>query len=299
MAGADPLLSQHVAVHAVARVAAVAALAIVPIGGGAQEAPPPAAAPADEAGFFVWTDTSLSLLPWGDGFEVDPSEQTTFTFEHAHESSIGDMFLFVDYTKFLHQDGDDTTWYAEIGPRFSLGKFFDKDLSRTLFKQSLFEIKDVLFATQYERGEDPDVAEAVLLGVGFDLDVREAGLLGGLTKFNYVQLNFYGRAEMVQGVESGFRDAQITMVASYPFKIGNAQMLADGYFDWVLGFGDEDWSYHINPQVTWDVGAGRGKPGKLLVGLELDLWWNKYQIPSSSAFDTDQNALSLLVKYHL
>jgi nucleoside-specific outer membrane channel protein Tsx len=67
----------------------------------------------------------------------------------------------------------------------------------------------------------------------------------------------------------------------------------------VLGFGDEDWSYHINPQVTWDVGAGRGNPGRLLVGLELDFWWNKYQIPSSSVFDTDQNALSLLVKYHL
>lgn len=298
MARVDFLSSRRTAIGAV-RVAVVATLTFVPIAGRAQEAPPAADAPAEDPGFFIWTDTSLSLLPWGDGFEVDPSEQTTLTFEHAHESRIGDTFLFVDYTKFLHQDGDDTTWYAEIGPRFSLGKFFDKDLSRTLFKKSLFEIKDVLFATQYERGEDPDVAEAVLLGVGFDLDVREAGLLGGLTKFNYVQLNFYGRNEMVQGAESGFRDAQITMVASYPFKIGKAQLLADGYFDWVLGIGDEDWSYHINPQVTWDAGAGRGKPGRLLVGLELDLWWNKYQIPSSSAFDTDQNALSLLVKYHL
>ena len=157
----------------------------------------------------------------------------------------------------------------------------------------------MLFATQYERGEDPDVAEAVLLGVGFDLDVRELGVLGGLARFNYVQLNFYGRAEMVEGVQSGFRDAQITMVASYPFTIGNVQLLADGYFDWVLGFGNEDWSFHINPPLTVDLGARRDNPGKFFAGIELDLWWNKYQIPSSSAFDTDQAAISLMFKYHL
>ena len=257
-----------------------------------------APASADEPAFF-WTDTSLSLLPYGSGFAVDPSEQSTFTFEHAHESKIGDTFVFIDYTHFRDTDGDDTTWYGEFGPRFSLGKILDKDLSHVLFRRSLFEIKDVLFATQYERGEDPDVAEAVLLGVGFDLDVRELGVLGGLAKFNYVQLNFYGRAEMVEGVQSGFRDGQITMVASYPFSIGNMQLLADGYFDWVLGFGNEDWSYHINPQLTIDLGARRNNPGKLFVGLELDLWWNKYQIPDSAGFDTNQSALSLMIKYHL
>jgi nucleoside-specific outer membrane channel protein Tsx len=253
----------------------------------------------DEGRFLLWSDSSLSLLPWGDGFEVDPAEQATLTFEHAHESTIGDTFLFVDYTRFLHEDGDDTTWYAEIGPRMSFGKVFDKDLSLTLFKRSIFEIKDVLLATQYERGKDADIAEAVLLGIGLDLDVREAGLLGGLAKFNYVQLNFYGRAELIEGAESGFRDAQITMVASYPFRIGQSQFLVDGYFDWVLGIGNEDWNFHINPQLTMDLGAIRDKPGKLFVGIELDLWWNKYQIVNSPAFDTNQSALSLLIKYHL
>jgi nucleoside-specific outer membrane channel protein Tsx len=289
-----------------ALIVAAGALILLPTLAAAQEAVPGAddntpeqTAGTEDQGFLFWSDASLSLLPWGTGFAVDPDEQSTITFEYAHESQIGDIFLFVDYNKFLHTDGDDTTWYAEIGPRFSLGKFFDTDLSRALFKKSLFEIKDVLFATQYERGEDPDVAEAVLLGVGFDLDVREAGLLGGLGKFNFVQLNFYGRNEMVEGAESGFRDAQITMVASYPFMIGKRPWLADGYFDWVVGFGDEDWSYHINPQVTTDLGAARNNPGKLFVGIELDFWWNKYQIPSSAGFDTDQAAISLLVKYHL
>ena len=266
----------------------------------AQEtAPQEAPAGVDDPGFLFWTDTSLTLLPYGDGFVVDPSEQSTLTLEHAHESTIGDLFLFVDFVKFHGTSADDATWYGEFAPRFSLGKILDKDFSHTLFPHSLFEIKDVLLAATYERGEDPDVAEAVLLGVGLDLDVRATGLLGGLGKFNYVQLNFYGRAELIEGAESGFRDAQITMVASRSFAIGKYQFLADGYFDWVLGIGSEGWNFHLNPQLTMDLGAVRNKPGKLFVGLEVDLWWNKYQIPNSPVFDTNQSAVSLLLKYHL
>ena len=278
-------------------------LGVAPIPARAQEAAPavgnesPAA--GEDAGFFFWTDSSFSLLPYGDGYAVDPDEQSTITFEHAHASKMGDLFMFVDFTKFHGNAADDTTWYGEFGPRFSFGKLFGKDFSYTLFKRSLFEIKDVLLATQYERGEDPDVAEAVLLGIGLDLDVREAGILGGLAKFNYVQVNFYGRAELTEGTDSGISDMQITMVASYPFAIGKSQFLVDGYFDWVVGLGNEDWNFHLNPQVTMDLGAAWNKPRKLYVGLEFDFWWNKYQIPNSADFDTNQSAVSLLIKYHL
>jgi nucleoside-specific outer membrane channel protein Tsx len=261
---------------------------------GAAVAPP-------EDKFFLFTDTSVSLLPYGVGFEVDPDHQSTFTIEHAHASKIGDFFGFVDFNQFhgAPQGAEDSTWYAEISPRLSLGKVLGKDLSHTFFKRSLFEIKDVLIAGQYERGEDPDVAEAVLLGIGFDLDVRDVGILGRLGKFNYVQLNIYGRNELTPTTKNGFHDAQITMVASYPFQVGAQQFLVDGYFDWVLGIGaDEDWSYHLNPQITWDAGAPSGHPGKFYVGVEVDLWWNKFQIPNSPGFDTNQQAVSLLLKYH-
>ena len=253
----------------------------------------------ESSGFFFFTDTSLSLLPYGVGYEVDPSEQSTFTFEHADASKIGDLFMFVDFSKFHDTEDNDSTWYGEFSPRLSFGKIFKKDLSHTFFKRSLFEIKDVLLAAQYERGEDPDLAEAVLVGLGLDLDVRGAGLLGRLGKFNYVQLNFYGRINLTEGAESGFSDMQISMVASYPFNIGDNQFLIDGYFDWVLGLGSETWSYHINPQLTMDLGAKWDKPGRFYVGVELDFWWNKYQIPNTPEFDTNQAAVSLLLKYHL
>ena len=89
------------------------------------------------------------------------------------------------------------------------------------------------------------------------------------------------------------------MAAARPFSIGRARFLADGYFDWVVGLGSEDWNYHLNPQVSLDVGHLWGAPDKLYAGVEVDLWWNKYQIPDSPAFDTNQSAVSLMLKYHL
>ena len=270
-------------------------------GSGAEQATPPAeAAPTPPAAkhYFNWTDNSITLLPYGWGFEVDPGEQSTITFEHAHDSAIGDFFLFVDVIKYHDAEGDDTTWYGEISPRLSLGKTLGKDLSFALHRYSLFEVKDVLIAATYERGEDADVAEAALLGVGFDLDVREAGWLGPLGKFKYIQLNLYGRAELTEGARQGFHDMQVTMVAAKPFAIGSAQFLADGYFDWVVGLGSEEWSYHLNPQVSLDVGNFWGTPDRFYAGVELDFWWNKYQIPDSPAFDTDQAAVSLMFKGH-
>jgi len=263
----------------------------------AQEAEPPG---DEDPGFFLWTDTSISLLPYGRGFEVDPDEQSTITLEHAHESRIGDLFMFIDATDYHGQPegSDSATFYGEIGPRLSFGKLFNREISCTLFERSLFVIEDVLLATQYERGEDPDLSEAALIGIGFDLDIHKAGLLGRLQKFNYVQLNIYGRAELTKGTENGINDAQISMNASYPLDIGGHNFLIDGYFDWVLGLGEEEWSYHLNPQLTMDVGTKWDRPKKFFVGFELDFWWNKYQIPNSSALDTNQQAVSLLFKYH-
>jgi nucleoside-specific outer membrane channel protein Tsx len=255
----------------------------------AQEAAP--AAPHDASvepkPFIYWSDNSLTPLVYGSGFVVDPDEQSTITFEHAHGSKIGDLFVFVDAIKFhgAPRGADDSTWYGEISPRLSLGKTLDKDLSFTL-------VDDVLVAATYERGEDADTAEAALVGVGFDLDVAKSG-------FKYLQLNVYGRSELTEGARNGFHDVQVTLVAARPFTVGKARILADGYFDWVLGLGSQDWNYHLNPQVSVDVGNLWGAPDRFFAGVEVDLWWNKYQIPNSPGFDTNQSAISLLFKYHL
>ena len=264
--------------------------------------PPPSAASATAPqSFFNWTDTSITILPYGWNFRVDPSRQTTLTFEHAHDSAIGDFFGFVDLIWFHNApDGSSSfNWYGELHPRLSVGKLLQKDLSFTLFERSVFEFKDVLFAMQYERGRNPGVAEAVLIGMGIDLDVRRLGLLGRLGKFKYLQINFYARAELTEGTKKGFRDMQITLAAAYPFEIAGARFLIDGYFDWVLGIGSEVSSFHLNPQIKLDVGHLIWKaPEKFYAGVELDFWTNKYQIRSTPAFGTNQFAVSLLLKYH-
>jgi len=264
----------------------------------------PALLVADESAgksdsFLFWMDNSIKLTPYGWGYAIDPSEQSNLTFEHAHESQIGDLYLFVDVAYLHHTSGgDDEAVYGEFSPRLSLGKLMDKDLSFALFGKSLFEFKDVFLAGQYERGEDPDLAEAVLLGVGFNLDVRKAGLLGPLAKFRFIQLNIYGRSELSGSAPRGFRDIQVTMVAAYPITIGRARFLVDGFFDWVLGLGAEETSFHINPLVSLDVGNFWAKPDKLRAGVGFDLWWSKYQIPNSAELDTNQSAMTLFVKWH-
>jgi nucleoside-specific outer membrane channel protein Tsx len=88
------------------------------------------------------------------------------------------------------------------------------------------------------------------------------------------------------------------MVAGYPIELGPARFLIDGYFVWVLGIGDEQESFHLNPQVKLDIGNFWGAPEKLYAGVELDWWWDKYQIESTEEFDTNQKAWSLLLKFH-
>lgn len=67
----------------------------------------------------------------------------------------------------------------------------------------------------------------------------------------------------------------------------------------MVSLGSEDWNYHLNPQVSVDVGNFWGKPDKLFAGVEIDFWRNKYQIPDSPGLDKNQSAISLMFKYHL
>jgi nucleoside-specific outer membrane channel protein Tsx len=77
-----------------------------------------------EQPLFFWMDNSITVLPYGWEYAVDPEEQSTLTFEHAHELAIGDLFFFIDGTRFhdvSDELGDDAewTWYGELSGRRS------------------------------------------------------------------------------------------------------------------------------------------------------------------------------------
>jgi nucleoside-specific outer membrane channel protein Tsx len=120
------------------------------ISGTAQPVEPP------PQGFLHWMDNSITVLPYGLKYAVDPEEPSTVTFEHAHDSAIGDLFFFIDGS-WPHSVpdilGDDAkfTWYGEVSPRLSVGKLLGKGLSFTIWRHALFGFKDVMIAGQYER----------------------------------------------------------------------------------------------------------------------------------------------------
>jgi len=253
-----------------------------------------------EGKWLNWQDNSITGL-YGGGFEVDPSDQATITLEHASDWAVGDLYVFLDGTKYSHGDrngnGDHHAWYGEISPRLSIGKLTNTDFNFSIFQQDLVIFKDILLAATYERGDDHDATESMLLGVGFDFDLSAFSLIG-LDKLRYFQFNIYARND-IHNDDSGYEDYQITVATAMPFKIGKAKFLADGYFDYVFGKGPQHSSFHFNPQVKWDLGHFYGgKSDQLFVGVEIDYWKNKYGIKDSSSFDTEQLASSAIIKYH-
>ena len=234
---------------------------------------------AQANGMLQWQNNSLSYL-YGQHYRVTPEIQQTLTFEHASNWTVGDLFLFVDYSRYNGQASANgkNSYYGEFSPRFSLSKTTEKDLSFGV-------IKDVLIAGTYEFGEGN--AESYLLGAGVDL---------ALAPFDFFKLNLYHRFPE-QGDGKTF---QLTPVWKMTFPVGQSRIVFDGFIDWVINSdGEYRSNLHINPQIKYDLSDSIGlKPQSLLAGVELDYWKNKFGIQDSSGFNTDQKAVSLMVKYH-
>ena len=230
---------------------------------------------------LLWHSNSISYL-YGDGFTVNPERQHTVTLEHVSGWKYGDLFAFVDVTRFADEEDyyhGKQAWYGEFSPRLSFAKVTGRD-------GSVGPIRDVLLAATWERGKG-DV-ETWLAGVGVDLAVPG---------FDYFQLNVYRR--MPRNDRDG-ETWQLTPVWGMRFPVGASSMVFDGFIDWVpLSDGGYSHNLHFNPQLKYDLGQSLGWGEKrLYAGLEYSYWKNKYGIRHSDLLKTDQNAYSLLLKWH-
>ncbi len=228
----------------------------------------------------LWHDESLTLL-WGGGFEVDPDEQLTMTFESAGGATWGDWFIFYDYTDYVSGNVDTDGIYGEISPRLSFNKLFDAGISAG-------PLSDISLAFTYENGRGN--VESILYGLGFDWALPYA---------SYFQTNVYYR-----NANNNDSDGwQLTPVFRFDIPVGTSNIVIDGYIDWVFKSDNSnyDTNVHVNPQIKYDLGMalnGKNNANKLMVGIEYDYWKNKYGIENSSFFDTDQSAISAIIKYH-
>jgi len=219
---------------------------------------------ADSANF---RDGSLTYL-YGDNFKVEPAKQQTITFEYAAAWDFMDIFLFVDFKDFDNRSGR----YGEFSPRFKLAEF-DQD----------HWLKQISFSTTFERGKN-DVASN-LLGVGFDFN---------LSNFRYLKTNLYHRDDPdISG--NGY---QMTTVWAFDVKLGDMPILIDGFYDWTFNSDEQQDNLHFNPQIKIDMQAWQGGQYKWYLGVEYDYWHNKFGIKDSPTFDTEQNTISLLAKWH-
>ncbi len=226
-----------------------------------------------------WWDVSATVLH-GENYDLAPSErQTTITLETAGGWKYGDWFVFQDFINFNgNNNGVDSTTYGEISPRFSASKILGQPVG-------FGAIKDVSLALTFEEGEGP--VNSMLYGIGLDIDVPF---------FSYLQLNTYRRDAISNGnISDGW---QFTPVFRIDMPIGNANIIVDGFIDWVFSADNNgyDENLHINPQIKYDLGKslfGDHKQNQLLVGFEYDYWQSKYGVAG-----IDQNTYSIIVQYH-
>ncbi len=214
---------------------------------------------------LLWQDFSLTYVR-GENYELMPSDDGyVITVEHASGHSWGDTYFFLDHYDF---DGK-TSKYFEFAPRLSLGKLGGNALS-------FGPIKDMLIASNWESGEGFD---NYMYGIGISLDVPG---------FNYVDVNLYK-------VENDLweDDEMMTLVWAYPFSIGSAEFLYDGFVDWSTAQDDHAAEMNFTSQLKWNVGKHFGLKAPLYIGMEYALWNNKFGVDG-----VDERNPGLLVRWH-
>lgn len=218
----------------------------------------------------LWQDFSVSYLN-GSHYRVGDPDNQVLTFEHVAGTSWGDSFFFLDH---IRGDNGGRSNYAEWSPRLSLSK-----LSGTEMKYGI--IKDVLLTSTVEMSS---LSTHFLYGVATDLDVPG---------FSYLKLNFYRRNN--DGVDDNW---QLTTTWGLPFKLGNQELLYDGFIDWSSASDDQSASMNFTSQLKWALHPLLDMKSKLYVGVEYVYWRNKYGLVDSPQFRTNESNLNLLIKAH-
>jgi nucleoside-specific outer membrane channel protein Tsx len=226
------------------------------------------------AGAAQWSSTNIQYL-YGDSYTnvANDSEVSAsiITLEHVNGWKYGDNFYFVDITN-ADRSGSKlgTGYYGEISPRFSFSKILNRDLSFGVFK-------DVLITTTAEIGNG---FHNYLYGVAIDLNIPKTPV---------AQVNLYARNEIGPGTDLGY---QITLVWLTPFNIGNLSFAFEGFFDYAFDMDHVEDNIITAPRLMMDLGKLWGAPDMLQVGVEYQIWRNKYGIDG-----IDEDVPQLMVKW--
>tara|TARA_B100000446_G_scaffold101980_2_gene95497 strand:- start:1915 stop:2700 length:786 start_codon:yes stop_codon:yes gene_type:complete len=189
------------------------------------------------------------------------------TLQHASGWKYGDTFAFVDYSQGSDQGHD---IYGEIYANFSLSKISGKDVSFGI-------VKDVGILAGYNYGKEGGVRK-YLPGVRLALDVPGFSFLNVDTTA-YIDDNMGGGGDRAPTEDDSF---MVDINWAYPFSLGDHSFSIEGHIEYI-GSRDNEYggkvSHHVlaQPQIRYDLGKTlMGQSDKLFVGVEFQLWQNKY-----------------------
>ncbi|MES3007668.1 MAG: outer membrane protein OmpK [Pseudomonadota bacterium] len=234
------------------------------------------------AGAATWSSTNVQYLS-GSAYEsiffnpvkgaLDSTEESAsiLTVEHVNEWKYGDNFFFADVTNPDRNGGSfATSYYGEFSPRLSMGKISGKGVGTGL-------IKDVLVTTTAEIGQG---FHTYLYGLAVDLNLPNTPVF---------QINYYARNETTPGSDMG---SQLTLVWLKPFTIGELDFTFEGFFDYAFGMDHAEDNIITAPRLLFDLGDTWGAPGLLQVGVEYQIWRNKFGLDS-----IDEDVVQAMVKW--
>lgn len=269
---------------------------------------------------YFWQDFSLSYLH-GNDYRVpynnpnlfnlgNPSYDTrearsVFTFEHAGETDFGDTFMFVDY---LWNSDDDYEVYGEVNPRFSIGKALNKDLANGIiqdyFLSYCYEFDNTFYSDDSGNSSDMHFRNH-LFGLGINFKIKP---------LQYFKIDYFIRANGQVDHPAGYRayiNQQLTVVWGYPFNIGNAEFLYDGFIDYTTPETDNNNVKHhastnFTSQLKWNLGKYLKHKNKLYLGIEYVYWTNKFGIENNSPlfpaaaryWNSNERNVNLLLQWH-
>ena len=180
-------------------------------------------------------------------------------------------FFFVDITNPDNSQGDfSTSFYGELAPRLSLSSLTGKKLSFGI-------VKDFLISTNVEIGQG---FHNYLYGFAVDF---------AIPKMPVAQINYYVRNEIGIDKDTG---SQLTLVWLAPFSIGGAAFTFEGFLDYAFGMDHAEDNIITAPRLLLDMGKFWQAPGTLQVGIEYQIWRNKYGIDG-----IDENAPQAMIKW--
>ncbi len=220
------------------------------------------------AEFWQWSNSEIQYLHganYNEPFNSNNVSQSIITITHAHGWTYGRNFFFMD-TLFT-EDGQPSqiNLYGEAYSTFSLGKITSLDLGFTI-------IKDFGVTGGINLGENMDSPQS-----GF-----RAWLYGMTMDFNMPGFDFFNvdilRRRITETEDMG-TSWQITPAWKLPFQIAGSRWSLEGFTDFVSKKDSRAAGQILaQPQLRLDVGDFFDTGDHLYLGIEYQLWRNKYGI---------------------